>query len=138
MDADQDEIRQLQLRYAEAFDARDADAFAAVYTPDAIVVQHTGHRFSGHEKLRKAVSNMPPRGEGFHRVGETETRVDGDSATARCGYLARTADGRMAEGHYLDEYRRTDDGWRIARREVHIDRWLDSEPLPSFQMGDER
>ncbi|WP_028710059.1 CoA transferase [Paracoccus pantotrophus] len=125
-DSDKAAIRALQLGYAHSFDSRNADAFAALYTPDAEITQHTGHVFAGHDKLRKAVERMPPANGGYHRIGATEIEISGETAQARCAYLARTADGRLAEGHYQDTYRKTDQGWKIATRAVFIDRWLET------------
>ena len=59
---DQDwlEIRELQLAYGKLFDAREAEAFAALYTEDAVLVQIGGKEIRTHEKFAKAVRNMPP------------------------------------------------------------------------------
>jgi uncharacterized protein (TIGR02246 family) len=120
------EIRALQIAYGERFDARDAEGFAALYTSDAQIMQHNGRIFSGHDKLRKAVRNMPAS-DGFHRMGSFSVSVDADAARGECEYVARTSDGRYARGHYEDRYVRTQSGWRIDFRQVVIDAWLTAE-----------
>jgi ketosteroid isomerase-like protein len=112
-------IRKLQLDYAVFFDARDAVAFANLYTDDATVFPPTGKSFSGREKLLKAVINAAPGG--WHRPLEPIIEVNGDVATSRCPYEAEGNDGGYYTGYYDDEYRRTADGWRIAKRKVIVE-----------------
>jgi ketosteroid isomerase-like protein len=119
---DREQIRTLQLAYAALFDARDAEGFAELYADDAVLVQIGGKEIRTKDKFRKSVVNMPPLGDGFHRMLETEIVVEGDHAHARTYYEARSSiSGVDMTGHYLDEYRRTPEGWRFARREVFVD-----------------
>ena len=120
---DQDwlEIRELQLAYGKLFDAREAEAFAALYTEDAVLVQIDGKEIRTHEKFAKAVRNMPPAGQGAHLMLETTLEIEGGKARGICRFAAQTSGGDSVTGHYEDEYRRTGCGWRISRRAVFLD-----------------
>lgn len=118
----EEEIRALQLAYAERFDVRDAEGFAQLFTGDAVMVQIGGKEIRTRDKFRKSIRNMPPRGEGYHRMLATDIRVDGGTASAVTRYQARSSfTGKEMTGHYEDEYRLTPDGWRFTRRAVFAD-----------------
>ncbi|MDB5575563.1 MAG: putative polyketide cyclase [Bradyrhizobium sp.] len=119
--ADQAAIRALQIAYGALFDARDAEAFAALYTEDAVLVQIGGKEIRTREKFAKAVSHMPLAGTGFHRMLDAKVEVDGDVAHGVCGFAARSSAGADVTGHYKDGYRRTAEGWRFAHRAVFLD-----------------
>jgi uncharacterized protein (TIGR02246 family) len=126
---DEDQIRQLQLDYAALFDARDAENFAELYADDAVLVQIDGKEIRTREKFVKAVRNMPPRGDGYHKVGKTDIRIAGDSASATTHYHARSSvSGAYMTGRYEDEYRRTAGGWRFTRRAVFVETSSDQPP----------
>jgi len=118
---DEQAIRELQLDYARHFDARNAQAFADLYSDDAVLVQIGVKEIRSREKLVKSVVNMPPPNGGYHRVLQTDTQIDRDTARAVCRFQARTTDGQDVTGHYQDSYRRTPQGWRITRRAVFLD-----------------
>ncbi|HTU13105.1 MAG TPA: nuclear transport factor 2 family protein [Allosphingosinicella sp.] len=120
-DRDWQEIRGLQLAYGRTFDAREAEAFAALYTEDAVLVQIGGKEIRTREKFAKAVRNMPPAGRGRHEALETALEIDGDAARGTCRFAAETSAGASVTGHYEDEYRRTGAGWRFSRRAVFLD-----------------
>jgi len=118
---DEEAIRELQLDYARHFDARDAQAFAELYTDDAVLVQIGGKEIRTREKFIKSVINMPPPNGGYHKVLETDTKIYGDEASASVRFQARTTIGQHVTGHYEDSYRRAPEGWRITRRAVFLD-----------------
>ncbi len=119
-DRDWREIRALQLAYGRTFDARDAEAFADLYTVDAVLVQIGGKEIRTREKFVKAVRHMPPAGQGAHLMLDTELEIAGDAAHGVCRFAAQTSAGGSVKGHYEDEYRRTDAGWRLSRRAVFL------------------
>jgi len=120
--SDREQIRQLQLAYVRLFDARDADGFAELYTDDAVLIQAGGKEIRTKEKFRKSVVNMPPKGDGFHNMLDSDIVVDGDTARARTRFEARSSiSGAEMAGYYEDEYRRTREGWRFTRRAVLLD-----------------
>jgi uncharacterized protein (TIGR02246 family) len=115
---EEEAIRELQLAYGRHFDAREAQAFADLYTDDAVLVQIDGKEIRTKDKFVKSVINMPPPNGGYHRMLDSQITVDGDEASAICNFQARTATGKDVTGHYEDSYRRTADGWKITRRKV--------------------
>jgi ketosteroid isomerase-like protein len=117
-------IRRLQIAYGQSFDSRDAEGYAALFIPDARIIQHDGKEFPG-SKAGKAVRNMPPANGAFHLMLETSLTLEGDEASGQCRFLSRTADGRYAIGYYDDRYRRSDTGWKFSVRQVHVEQWLD-------------
>ncbi|MGE3251388.1 MAG: nuclear transport factor 2 family protein [Hyphomonadaceae bacterium] len=118
--SDQDDIVRLQQDYARLFDARDADAYANLYTSDCVVTTPWGQEINGRDKMRKAVLHTPP-GPGWHRPGETTIDVRGDAASAIARYTAMDRNGDLCTGRYEDTYRKTPEGWRIASRKVFIE-----------------
>lgn len=116
---DKAEILALHHSYAEKFDARDADAFADLFTDDGVMVPPGIREIAGRERLAKAVRNMPAGGT--HLPLEATIEIDGDRANAICQFRATTADGSQHRGTYKDQYIRTIKGWRIVRREVVLD-----------------
>ncbi|MGE0045481.1 MAG: nuclear transport factor 2 family protein, partial [Hyphomonadaceae bacterium] len=48
--SDQDDIVRLQQDYARLFDARDADAYANLYTSDCVVTTPWGQEINGRDK----------------------------------------------------------------------------------------
>ena len=117
--SDRDEILALQLAYGRLFDARDAAGFAELFTDDAVLVQVGGKEIRTKDKFRKAVANMPPAGEGYHRLLESDLTIEGHAARATTSFEARSSiTGADLTGRYVDEYRRTAEGWRFTRRAV--------------------
>jgi ketosteroid isomerase-like protein len=126
-------------RYSQAFDGKDARAYAALFTDDGvfeIVMRGAGEplqRYAGSAAIFEWV------GEAFRgRLAEVQTRHNQSatvfdelsSSTARTRTMLIETRQRSGERHpspyttgvYQDEWRRTEQGWRIARRAVHIDR----------------
>jgi uncharacterized protein (TIGR02246 family) len=112
--SDENEITKLQQEYALRFDARDADGFMALFVEDAEIVLPGGFRLAGHEKLRKAVRNMPPGGRHFPELGKVE--IDGATAASTSRYRFVPAEGEEITGHYEDRFVRTERGWRFSYR----------------------
>ena len=124
--SDFDDIRALQLNYAKFFDARDVENYAGLYTEDAELRTPWGHEIRGREKIRKSIANTPPS-KGWHKPGETTLNIDGDTAEGVCQYEAMDGAGSLATGRYVDTYRRTPQGWRIASRQVIVERRVPPE-----------
>jgi len=160
-------LRALSLGYAAAVDALDGDAFAALFTEDGELwvpdpsqgPEPTVCR-SGAGSLRRIPSGLARYHVTHHRVGPAEYVVTGDSATGEVTGVAHhltvsvtdppDAPTASAGGpgidtvwflRYEDRYRREDDGWRIARRSLHL-RWIEERPVgrvgPARAPGRER
>lgn len=131
--SDRIEIQDLVWRYSEIIDAKDFDKLRDdVFTPDAFIDYSTFGGSKGDlettiEFLHKAMKIFPAH---QHLNANIQVKLDGRSP-------AKTATGRVMcfnpqelaakpgedEGHiffcglwYIDEYVRTDAGWRIAKR----------------------
>ena len=116
---DTTEIRALQRAYASAFDARDPEAFANLFTADAEVVLPNGVRLVGREKLLKAVRNTPPGG--VHTPEDGAILVQGEQATGASRFRFEPPVGNVVTGAYEDRFLKTPQGWRIAFRRSIVD-----------------
>lgn len=127
--ADTLEILDLFARYAWGMDARDEEAFASVWTTDALWTASTGTHCQGKqailENFRKSKSTpLPEPGSAVRLFGHPVISFDGDRATATTEMVAfRFAAGAMAPysvGYYDDALERTSEGWRLARRDMVV------------------
>ena len=132
--SDRLEIQDLVWRYSEIIDAKDFDRLRdEIFTPDAFIDYSAFGGSKGDVEstiafLHDAMKIFPSH---QHLNGNIQIRLDQDTTPAQ------TAKGRVmclnpqeleprgddAEGHiffcglwYIDDYRRTDAGWRIERR----------------------
>lgn len=145
---DRVEIEQLLMRYAAAYNTRDANAYVAMFTPDA---QFELRRrideppflgpFKGRDAIRKQwFPDIPPGaptgGGNFgamrHVTTNYEINVKGDTATVRAFFIEVVSNGANippgskpptihAMGRYDDELVRRDGQWLFSRRIVVTD-----------------
>lgn len=125
---DAEAIRTLLSDYGRLLDARDGEAWAALFAPDGEWVG--GERYgvvSGRRDLAafvvRAFADAPPC---VHMLGNMAVSTDGDRATAWSRWLLveQREDGALhiaLAGSYADRLVRLDEGWRFARREVRLD-----------------
>lgn len=124
--SDRQEIDDLLVRYCYAVDDRDWDAYASVFTPNAVIdYTETGGPRGGvremaaflEKALRKVKSSQ-------HIVTTSLVRLAGDQASARticqCPMVLDMGAGKtqvIFQGlWYEDELRRVGSGWRITSR----------------------
>jgi 3-phenylpropionate/cinnamic acid dioxygenase small subunit len=138
------EIAELSARYALYVDQRDWLALAELFTPDAELLQPDPP-----QSLTPVRSVIGPNAiiDAMHALESIPvtqhavlgTVIDlGDEPDTASGWITGQANHVTTHDdkhrnlvwylHYRDEYRRTDDGWRIARRAVHID-WIETRPV---------
>lgn len=115
------EIRRLKARYLNACDAKDVAAVRACFTADA----HIDFAGMGQFTLDQLIGiytelavNTPIADSHHGHNAEIEV-LSADSAKARWNlgfstFDPRTNSFRVMSLFYYDEYRRTDDGWRIS------------------------
>ena len=124
---DRDAIREVVARYAHAVDRRDIDAVAACFLPGAAYKGSLGEGTIevALEALRERLVQYSST---MHFLGNQLIELKGDQASAETYAIAyhqmQRNDGpaSMAVGvRYLDELRRTPQGWRIWRREVKLE-----------------
>lgn len=125
--SDRMEIEDLLYRYAEIIDRKSFDDLRDVFTDDAHIDYSAfggcvGGREETIEYLHSAMTLFPNT---QHLNANVRIAVDGDSGTGRvmCFNPMEMKLGDEGDAHvfmlglwYVDEYRRTDAGWRIARR----------------------
>jgi ketosteroid isomerase-like protein len=133
-------LRALVDRYASAVDARDADAFAALFTPDAAlaVYEEDGGEavveYRGTAALREVMDLLRHFSTTFHLMANHLCAVDGDAASGEvycmAHHLIASEDGEtdlVMYIRYRDAYERTPAGWRFARRDV-MRQWTEERP----------
>lgn len=132
------QLTDLVHRYAAHVDDRRPAEVAALFTEDGVllspdppevldpVVEHVGRA-----AIAQAMSQLPRT---FHAIVGVVLDVasDGQTATGRIACVAHhvLAPDKDLVWHvrYADEYRRTSEGWRIARRALSID-LIETRPL---------
>jgi len=129
--SDRIELAMMLDRYAAAIDRVDMDLLDSVFTPDAAIdytaFAEWGAIKGNYPEIRKWLGEGLARSRGHqHLVANKEISIDGDRATGRIMCLnpmvqpLQDAAGRPWVGFhglwYVDEYVRTADGWRIAKR----------------------
>jgi hypothetical protein len=124
--SDRIEIQDLLVRYAHAVDTRDWKQFAGLFTEEA-VVDYTA--FGGpcgtvEEVTAFLAAVLPMFAATQHLVANSAVTLDGDRATARtmC-HNPMALPGEEGEAGlllcglwYVDELRRTPEGWRLHHR----------------------
>ena len=127
---DVEEVIAVAVRYAFAIDNKNWGELSNVFVPDATAWYGAEH--SGIDAIAIRIRSALERLDcSQHLLGSHEVTVTGDRATHRCylqaQHVRRAADGGphyMVAGRYDDALVRTDAGWRIIRRELHV-LWTD-------------
>lgn len=119
-------IIELEATYARLFDARQGEAWAALFTPEGLyqardaTPEGGGSYVQGRENLARFCCDAPF--DGIHFLHLPQISVDGDSAVSRvhlefvCAFLDREAPTIRMVGYYDVSYERVDGRWLIARR----------------------
>lgn len=133
-------------RYAHAWDDRDAETYADCYTDDAVFESYIRGDPSPHlhYESRVAIDEWARAAHAGHLVGKVTRHrphstvfdeLTPERARTRTMLLEtvyREGDGApwiTNTGVYLDEWRRTPKGWRLAYRAIHHDRSYASRPM---------
>ena len=132
------EILELPARYSHAWDAADTDAYAALFTDDAIFeLRRAGSdepalRLEGRKAIRAWAAERHaarPAGEQprAHAGGTVIELLEADAARGRT-MLLQTIVGAVGgaprttvSGVYREQWRRTPNGWRFAGRRLRLD-----------------
>ena len=125
-------MRDLAHRYAALVDDRDFASVAALFAPDGVLVTARPPKVLdpvdehvGPEGVLAAMSALAGVPRTFHAV--VGAVYDGTCGRIACEahHLVPGDDGVVTDHvwlvRYLDGYVETDEGWRFARREVHVD-----------------
>lgn len=126
-DADEAAIIRLTHDYCWALDTGDYEALRQVFTPDC-TARLGGNQSNVDEVIARVGAALGPLDDSQHMVSTHQIRrwADG-SVTGRCYLHAQHiragvagGDQYIVAGRYEDRYVRTDEGWRIAERELVV------------------
>ena len=111
---DQVAITNLLARYCLTLDQDDIDSWVGLFTEDAVYEVY-GRAFEGHAGLRRMVNGAPG---GLHLGGAPaiEMLAPDRARTQQNLLFVDRASGVLRSVLYDDELRRTEAGWRIAKR----------------------
>jgi ketosteroid isomerase-like protein len=121
---DRQEITAVMAEYARWADLNQPERQAATFAADGRVSYHPGEWIAGRAalagKLRTALAGYA---QTSHHVSNIEIDFDGtDTAAAQSAVIAwhRRHDGSewTLYGRYVDRWTRTEEGWRLAEREL--------------------
>ena len=131
-------IVELVAAYAHAWDAADAEAYAALFTADAVFElfragsDEPASRLEGRAAIlawarERHAARPPGQQPRAHAGGTVVDEIDGDAARGRTMLLQTlTSEGEPAPrpavtGVYRDEFRRSGGRWRFAQRTLRLD-----------------
>jgi uncharacterized protein (TIGR02246 family) len=126
----------LVLRSIRAFDERDWPGYASLFTEDGVFIRANApdEPLTGREAISAALATRPTSRLTRHFCTNIEVDVlDAQHARGLCYLLlyagdaslpdsaaGRPADGVQRVGEYHDTFVRTEDDWRISRREGRL------------------
>jgi SnoaL-like domain len=139
--SDRMEIVDVHIRHGRSLDTKDWSLIRTVFTEDAYGDFWVGGQHHGIEAIIHASRSTMENLDGTqHLLSNHEVNVVGVTATARVDLLAGhvlRVDGAdsscTVRGYYRDELVRTDEGWRISRRELTVT-WIEGDPS-IFELG---
>ncbi|MEV6424884.1 nuclear transport factor 2 family protein [Streptomyces sp. NPDC051662] len=131
---DKSAITEVIHTVAHAMDARDWDLFATCYTPEA-EGDYVNVNVAGREAIIAGTKALlDPLHATQHLVGNLRVTIDDDIATTHATFIAQhvraeaTGNGQyILGGTYHDTLRRTDEGWKITRRQIR-GIWSNGDP----------
>ncbi len=108
-----DELNSTRAQYAEAFNAKNADAVAAFYLPEAIVIDDGGNETMGAKAIGEMFKKDAPTWP--HMVLASDTvRVYGATALDFGTVTTHPKAGGENVSHYLAVLRKSLKGWKVA------------------------
>ncbi len=130
------EIRNVLARLAQLADSGDTDEYLRLLTDDITwamppnpAIGLAGSERHGHDEIaagqreRIEAGQQGPGSNTMHTISTVTVRFEADdAATAESAFLywADTTSTPVVRsmGRYVDAFRRTDEGWKVARREI--------------------
>lgn len=115
----------LVISYAQYRDNYDAVSFAELFTEDGVLIIGA-NRWNGRDAIRARIESLDSRTTIRHHMSSIRiTRIDEDHATGVSYAVIYSAppgsneiSGPALIGDYVDQYVRTEDGWKISHREL--------------------
>jgi len=151
---DEVELRSLSTGYAAAVDGCDGTMLAALFVPDGVLMVpdypddlRPVIARRGHDALRRLPDGLRRYQRTFHQVSNHHYVVAGDRASGQVACVAHHVTGAGGAAgdrpagtdsvwfiRYRDDYARTAAGWRIERRELHL-QWVEEHPVAVLGAG---
>jgi 3-phenylpropionate/cinnamic acid dioxygenase small subunit len=134
--SDRAAIHDLYARYAHAFDGADADAWAALFTPDGRFAPPGMPPVVGTDALRAFAADRSDEMPGMrHLITNVLVEADGNGAKGSAYFVCfrLRGDGRfrlLNFGRYDDTFARHDGDWRIATRDIVSELPIDLRDAP--------
>jgi ketosteroid isomerase-like protein len=140
-EAERRELHELVERYAQAVDRADGAAVAELFADDGVLAlwmtpgsdEQTGE-MTGHDQVASVGNSLRKYVATHHTISSHTSTVDGLHAhgeTLCTAHHVEELDGRRQDRvlylRYFDTFTRTSDGWRFARRELHV-QWQSTLP----------
>jgi ketosteroid isomerase-like protein len=108
-----DELNSTRAKYAEAYNAKNAEAVAAFYLPEAIVIDDKGTQTMGAKAIGEMMKKDAPTWP--HMVLTSDTvRVYGATALDFGTVKTHPEEGGEHVSHYLAVLRKGLKGWKLA------------------------
>lgn len=108
------ELNRFRTEYAENYNKKDAAAVAAMYAPDAILIDLAGAAFMGIDKIREMFTSGAASSP--HLVITSDSMaVYGNTAVDMGTVKAHPAAGGEQVSRYLVVLRRDVNGWKLVR-----------------------
>ena len=117
-------IRQLNATYNRYADLADGKSYSSLFTEDAEFNIVGEGIYVGREQIAARCNATTTA---VHVTTEPALDISGDIAQERVRMLTVLQDGNgtrnefVASGWYIDELKRTEEGWRYHRRRVELD-----------------
>ncbi len=122
----------LAYAYARLIDFRDYEGFTALFTPDGEL--NVGKPVHGRQAIFESCMKRPATLRSRHVISNVHVepldarRARGMNYVTIYRHVGEASQQRgpapldqpAAVGHYEDRYERTDEGWLIARRTLHL------------------
>lgn len=117
------EICNLKARYCRLLDTKDWDGWAALFTEDCEIDTRPagGTLETGRDSFVTMVRRSLAEAKTVHQVHSPEITIDGDIGEAVWAMQDRVVKDEFSltgYGHYHETYRRSADGWKIARQKL--------------------
>ena len=133
---DRSHIYDLGVRYATALDSRDFDLLLTCFTDNATATyEGIGDIANPSQLARICRDALSPLAVSQHLLGNFACEIAPDSASAQWYFHAQHvktgAEGGeqfIVAGTYRDQLIRTENGWRIRHRDLHVS-WVSGNPL---------
>lgn len=112
--------------FMEAFNSEDADALAALFTEEGVMLPPNAPAIFGRDAIRAGNREAFAMVDHAIELEDLEIKVEGDLGYKAGRYRVRTKDDQLIDrGKYIEIWRKVDGQWKI-----HRDIWNSSMPKP--------